>query len=151
MPKLLTKLTIEVELTEEINNEDVVDIVDGGEIEERRFMAMLPSLYKLGYVTEVTLTDAKVSIDTETGNFLRACPCCGKFVTLINDWCDPETCPDADCDLCEEAAVRIRCDEENGGCGYRSPMYHTTVKEAEEYWNTVADSLDEIDKRAYHG
>ena len=105
---------------------------------------ILPMLEKTAGFSEATLTGANVLMETETGNFIRACPCCGKFETLVNDWCDPETCPDADCDQCEEAAVRIRCKE----CGYRSPMYHTTVEEAEEYWNTVAGSLDDIDERS---
>lgn len=141
MPKLITMLTMTVELVEEVDDADVNEIIDSGEIEERHFGHILPMLEKTAGFSEATLTGANVLMETETGNFIRACPCCGKFETLVNDWCDPETCPDADCDQCEEAAVRIRCEE----CGYRSPMYHTTVEEAEEYWNTVAGSLDDID------
>ena len=148
MPKRITELTIKVEFCEDIEtDEEVKNSVDCGDIEERHFLSILPGLYRLGNVSDADLTGAKVFMETETGTLLRSCPCCGKFETLINDWCDPESCPEADCDLCEEAAVRIRCDEEQGGCGYRSPMWHTTVEEAEEYWNEVAESLDKLDER----
>lgn len=150
MPKLLTELTIKVQIIENIEtDEELRNSVDCGDIEARHFLTLRDAIYQIGGVYEAELTGAKVFMDSESGIFLRACPCCGKFETLINDWCDPESCPDADCDLCEEAAVRIRCDEEQGGCGYRSPMWHTTVEEAEVYWNGVADSLDAIDERSW--
>lgn len=148
MRKRITELTIKVEFSENIETDDEVkNSVDCGDIEERHFLSILPGLYRLGNVSDADLTGAKVFMETETGTLLRACPCCGKFEPLINDWCEPESCPGADCDLCEESAVRIMCSEEHGGCGYRSPMRHTTVEEAEVYWNTVAESIDDIDER----
>lgn len=149
MPKRITELTIKVQIIENIEtDEELRNSVDCGDIEERHFLTLRDAIYQVGGVYEAGLTGAKVFMDTETGNFLRACPCCGKFETLINDWCDhDDPCPNADCNMCEERAVRIRCDKNQGGCGYRSPMWHTTVEEAEEYWNDVADSLDDIDER----
>lgn len=151
MPKRITELAIKVEFIEDIEtDEEIRNSVDCGDIEERHFLTLRDAIYQIGGVYEAELKGAKVFMQTQTGTFLRACPDCGRFDKLIYDWCDMfDPCPDADCSMCEERAVRIRCDENQGGCGYRPPMSHTAAEEAEEYWNTVAESLDDIDERSW--
>jgi hypothetical protein len=134
MPKLITLLTMTVELHDELPDAHV-----GTGTEERHFADINRALMAVPAVQKSTLDASKLFFhDPADGVLLRACPFCGKFAPVHVEECTFDPCPDAECDLCEERAYRVICDPDDGGCGSASGWYDEK-EAAADGWNGRAD------------